>query len=202
MPDLPKFDEWTAPWEKEGAEPFDADKAKRLVYNALSGQEKAKAKAKESSEALTVVETERDEALESVKTLEEKGLNATQLLELENRRLKEAKDSKPSATPKGDDGDKLEAARLRIALRKGLTEAQAARLHGSTEDELSEDADAYIEEHGITSGGDGKGDDKGGDKPPTNRPASNLKSSLGDTGDKDKSGEYVDPSKVELVARR
>lgn len=37
-----------------------------------------------------------------------------------------------------------EAARLRVALRKGLTETQAKRLVGDTEEELEEDADELL----------------------------------------------------------
>jgi hypothetical protein len=38
----------------------------------------------------------------------------------------------------------LEAARLRVALRKGLTETQARRLVGTNEDELETDADQLL----------------------------------------------------------
>lgn len=42
----------------------------------------------------------------------------------------------------------LEVARYRVALRHGLTESQARRLVGASEDELDADAQAYLEEVG------------------------------------------------------
>lgn len=44
----------------------------------------------------------------------------------------------------------LEVARYRVALRHGLTEGQARRLVGASEDELDADAQAYLEEVGAT----------------------------------------------------
>ncbi|MEW1551356.1 hypothetical protein [Streptomyces tsukubensis] len=45
-----------------------------------------------------------------------------------------------------------ENARLRVALEKGLTLAQAGRLSGSTAEELAADADAYLAEIGQSGG--------------------------------------------------
>lgn len=44
---------------------------------------------------------------------------------------------------------RTEALRLRIAHEKGLTPRQAARLRGSSEEELTADADALLEEFGT-----------------------------------------------------
>lgn len=52
----------------------------------------------------------------------------------------------------------LDALRLRVASRKGLTEAQAKRLQGTTEDELEEDADDLLE-HFKPAGKRDDGDD-------------------------------------------
>ena len=52
------------------------------------------------------------------------------------------------------DAARLESARLRVAIRKGLTETQAKRLLGETEDELEKDADELLASFG--GGDDGK----------------------------------------------
>lgn len=52
---------------------------------------------------------------------------------------------------------KLDALRMKIAARKGLTEAQAKRLVGKTEEELEEDADDLLETF-KPSADDGDGD--------------------------------------------
>ena len=64
-----------------------------------------------------------------------------------------------------------ELMRLRVAMRKGLTEAQAKRLVGSTEEEIEADADELLESFGVqkTEPGAGK---------PT-RPKERLRSGAG-----------------------
>lgn len=57
----------------------------------------------------------------------------------------------------------LDALRLRVASRKGLTEAQAKRLQGTTEEELEEDADDLLESFPAKSK-DGDDDDDTGDR--------------------------------------
>jgi len=52
---------------------------------------------------------------------------------------------------------KHELARLRVAMRKGLTEAQAKRLIGATEEELEADADELLESFGGDKTPPGKG---------------------------------------------
>jgi hypothetical protein len=58
----------------------------------------------------------------------------------EGERLTEAK----TASDKEASDAKQEAARLRVALKKGLTETQAKRLVGETEEELEADADDLL----------------------------------------------------------
>lgn len=62
-----------------------------------------------------------------------------------------------------------ELARARIALRKGLTEAQAKRLVGDTEEELEADADEYLKDLKPA------GDDDGDESPPSRRPTERLR---------------------------
>ncbi|MPZ13766.1 MAG: hypothetical protein GEU73_04980 [Chloroflexi bacterium] len=81
-------------------------------------------------------------------------------------RLKEIEDAKKSDLEKAaektksleDKATKAETdlLRLRVALRKGLTETQAKRLIGSTEEELEADADELLESFKPSSDG-GKG---------------------------------------------
>lgn len=82
-------------------------------------------------------------------------------------RLKELEDAKKSDQEKQAERlaelestaktSTLEAARLRVALRKGLTEAQAKRLIGDSEEELEKDADELLAtfqpEEGEDAGG-------------------------------------------------
>ena len=161
MPKVPaKFEDWTPPWKDDE---FDADKAARLIYNLHVEKQTASEKAEKAL-------TERDEKITElsgkVEEYETKDLNEVERLKRENEKLKQGK-SEPSST------DDLTAARLEIALDKGLTKAQAKRLAGSTREELEADADAYIEEHGLSKAGEGEG--SGAEKPPTRRPTGNLK---------------------------
>lgn len=66
-----------------------------------------------------------------------------------------------------------ETARLRVALRKGLTETQAKRLVGDTEEELEADADELLESFASKTADDGK---EKGEKPGSGRPKEALKS--------------------------
>ena len=54
-----------------------------------------------------------------------------------------------TAAERERDEVRTEALRLRIAHEKGLTPRQAARLRGSSEEELTADADALLEEFGT-----------------------------------------------------
>lgn len=68
------------------------------------------------------------------------------------KQLTEMTQERDTATARAD--------RAEVALEKGLTLAQAKRLSGTTRDELSTDADAYREEHGLGANDDGKGGGK------------------------------------------
>jgi hypothetical protein len=82
----------------------------------------------------------------------------TRLKELEPlaKRAQELEDAQKTETQKLADANRsleeraktaeLEACRMRVALRKGLTEGQMKRLFGTTEEELAADADELLEE--------------------------------------------------------
>ncbi|MGZ3140806.1 hypothetical protein ACVDFE_02135 [Lentzea chajnantorensis] len=88
-----------------------------------------------------------------------------------------------------------ELIRLRVALRKGLTEKQAARLVGETEEDLEADADEFLAE----LGGDGKSDKDDRTEKVKNRPRTRLKGG----GRPDEEPDETDPRKLAAkVARR
>jgi ribosomal protein L12E/L44/L45/RPP1/RPP2 len=158
---LPKFDDWKRPWKDEE---FDAEKAAKLIYNLHVDKEKL-------TESKSTVTTERDEALaakkaaeDKVAALEDKDLPEIERLRKENERLKADPPAPKKETAANADDFDIEKARLEIALDKGLTKAQVKRLAGSTMDELVADADAYIEEHGLSTDAG-----KGGQAPPSQR---------------------------------
>lgn len=123
------------PWGDDSQ--FDPDRAASLIENLRADRQKDR----ERIDQLERAERDRTDAL---KTEEQRREEARQLAE------QEAKDSK------------IEAARLRVALAKGLTETQAKRLIGETEEELSADADELLAT--FTTEGDG------GQDPLTGRP--------------------------------
>jgi len=170
---LPAFADWKRPWKEEE---FDADKAAKLIYNLHKDKE-------ELSEAKATLVTERDELKGKVQEFEDKDLSEVERLRKENERLKEAP-PKVATKGQGSSDDTLRADRLEIALEKGLTKAQAARLVGSTRDELEADADAYIEEHNL--GGNAGNGGKGGQAPPSQRAKVT-------TGTKQRKEDDVDP---------
>lgn len=165
-----KFEDWTPPFTDEE---FDADKAKKLIFNLQND----KGALQDSNQTLT---EERDAAKAKVTEFETKDLTEVERLKRENEELKKA-------PPKA--ADDLTAARLEIALEKGLTAAQAKRLQGGTREELEADATSYIEEHGLGgSGGENDG------KPPSRKPTNNLKTGLENLGGDD---DVVDPRKIQ-----
>lgn len=108
--------------EDEPPEPFDEDRAKAKIAKANS------------------------EAQGLRKRLKELEAKAAKLDELEDAKKSEAERLAETQRSLEDRASKAEAdtARLRIAIKKGLTETQAKRLIGSTEEELEADADDLL----------------------------------------------------------
>lgn len=131
-PDPEKKDppEAKPPWGSD--EEFDPAKAWKLIQDVRDDAKKAKA--------------EREELRGKVKTHEDATKSDQQKLEERATRA----ESKAAAA-------ETDAARLRVALRKGLTETQAKRLVGDNEEELEKDADELLESFRSENGG---GDDK------------------------------------------
>lgn len=164
MADFPKFEDWTPPWGTDD-EKFDAEKAKKRVYD-LSKDKHSQA------ERIKALDTEKTELADKVKVFEEKDMTALEKANAEIERLKNEKASPTKKTAVSDDDFDIEKARLEIALDKGLTKAQVKRLVGSNLDELTADAEAYIEEHGLGEAGNGSSQANGGTEgqaPPSQR---------------------------------
>lgn len=106
------------PWGKD--EDFDPKRAWSLITGIRSDLDK--------------VRTERDELSGKVKKHED----ATKS---DQEKLEEAKTTAEQRATKAE----TDAARLRVALKKGLSETQAKRLVGSDEEELEKDADELLE---------------------------------------------------------
>ena len=110
------------------------------------------------------------------------------------------KSKKKSNTEGEGQGPSLNEIRLEIALEKGLTKNQVMRLRGDNREELEADAQAYMEEHGITASSDDDGDEGGQEsaasqKPPRRQPRrSDVKSGSERGGDGEPS--FYDPGKL------
>lgn len=148
MTALPEYQDFKAPWEKSGSE-CDPEKAKRFIFTLQKQNEGLEAK-------VTTVTAERDEFKGKVDEIVRKDETEVERLKRENEELK----AKPAETV-----DSTEVLKLRVALKKGLTETQAKRLIGATETELEADADALVE----SFGGNGAAEDEVDGKTPAHR---------------------------------
>lgn len=132
---LPKFEEFKAPWETDAGD-VEIDKArlKKYIYNVLSDKENANTK-------VTEVTTERDKLQAAVDEVARKDETETQRLQRENKELADKLAAKPV-------GESTETLKLRVALKLGLSETQAKRLVGSTQEELEADAEDLLKSFG------------------------------------------------------
>lgn len=107
----------TPPWRDD--ENFDAEKAWKLIQGL-------RADVKQLKERAATAEAKVKEHEDATKSQQERDAEAR------------------AAAEKTASEKTLEAARLRVALAKGLTETQAKRLVGETEEELEQDADDLL----------------------------------------------------------
>lgn len=138
MPKLAPFAEWKAPWETAGTE-FNAELAKKRIYDLLSDKEVA---AEKHTTELTALTTKSTELQKTVDEVNSKNLTEAQKLEKEKKDLEDKLNARDTAD------EKLKVSRLELALEHGLTKAEAKRLVGSTEEELKADAITLLEEQG------------------------------------------------------
>lgn len=183
---LPAYDDWTAPWERNGTD-FDEGTAKRFIYNLLrggtdddGGDDSAQvAQLQAQVEALV---KERDTAKARVTELEDaqatdEAAKAKLESERQNRELRELveglaaqiqggapagkkDDDKGDKGDKGSDGPSNDDL-MQVAFEFGLSPKQAKRLEGKDLKELRADAREMYGSEGDE--GDGDLDDGGDD---------------------------------------
>jgi hypothetical protein len=201
QPELPaKVDDWKAPWEvdKDGNDipaddqDIDAPRLKKYLHGLLGDKQRLRTQVNELTEARTDLEQQIADASDP-KKIEELQKKVTE--------LQAARDADKS-------GAGLENAKLRVALRHGLTEKQAARLVGTTEEELEADAEELVAEFGTkqqeVDPTDAEDDPDG---PPEPRRVPRRVANAGDpdrkTQRRTSDGPLVDPDKfAEEYARR
>lgn len=137
------------PW---GSGEFDPDRAWKLIQDIRADLDKVK--------------TERDDLRGKVKTHED----ATKS---DQEKLEERATGAETRAAKAEQ----EAARLRVALKKGLAETQAKRLVGDTEEQLEADADELL----ASFRDDGEGQE------PPRRPRERLRSGAAPGSEPEKS---------------
>jgi hypothetical protein len=153
---LPKFEDFKAPWEQDGAEK-DADgnpvvkpeELKKHLYNLLTDKDKLQTKVAERDTKITALETAATEAARAGETASEK--TAREVQEAINA-AKAAQDA--AKTSQRELQQQLAAARV------GIPEEDAGRLQGETLEEMVADAKAMQERWGTpkkAEEGDGAG---------------------------------------------
>jgi hypothetical protein len=134
---LGSIENYQAPWETAAGEvEIDKDRLKRYIFNLALDKAKAQDARDETSEKVT----ETEKALEAAKAEVAKGDPSGKIAALEADLAKAKSDAEAAQGNLN---------RLNIGLEKGLTPAQAARLQGSTEDELKADADKLLADFGV-----------------------------------------------------
>lgn len=161
-------DEGTKQESKSEADEFDADKAKAKIKQTNSEAANLRKRLKE----LEPLAKKAEELEESQKS--------------ESQKLTDAKTAAEKEAVKAGQ----EAARLRVALKKGLTEVQAKRLIGESEEELEADADELLES--FKPSDSKKADEESLEDKKSETPKGGERS--GATGDTD--GEETDPQKL------
>jgi hypothetical protein len=149
---LPKFEDFKAPWEQEGAE-VDAEgkpvvkpeELKKHLYNVLTDKDKLQTKVAERDTKITELTTAATEAARVGETESQKTA----------REVQEALDNAAKATEAAKTSAH-ELLQLRAAIAAGIPEEDAGRLQGETLEELQADAKSMAERWG-TKKDDGKG---------------------------------------------
>ena len=159
--EAPKEEPKEAPKEESKEEPFDEERAKAKIA-------KTNSEAKGLRDRLKVAEAAEAE-LKSIKDANKSDIDKA------NEKSKSLEDKVTKA--------ETDVLRLRVALRKGLTETQSKRLIGSTEEDLEADADELLESFQPATS------DKGS---PAGRPKERLKGG----GDPTEEPVELDPRKL------
>jgi hypothetical protein len=158
-----KQDEQEPPWGSD--EEFDPGKAWKLIQDVRGDLSKIKA---ERDDYKTKAQQFEDASKSDAQKLEEKATTSEQ-------RAAKAEQ---------------EAARLRVALKKGLSETQAKRLVGDSEEDLEKDADELLASF--------KTDDDDGDQASQRRPRERLRPGAAPSSEP----EETDPTKLAAAVPR
>ena len=171
MGKLPEsFDDWKWPWDKGEV---DEEKAARLIFNARKAEETAtdKAKAAEETNATLTADLDAEKARKSGTDAE-----GQQKIQELTKQVRELEAAKTKLETEGRPEDKLENARLSVALELGLTDRDAKRLVGKDRDELLKDGKIFAKEHNLIDDDeqdpddDDTGNGEGGSQPPVRQP--------------------------------
>lgn len=164
--------------QQEGAEAQEAAEPESEKFDA----EAARAKIKKSN----------SEAANLRKRLKELEPLAKRAKEIEDEQKSESEKQTEARTAAEKQAVSAgqEASRLRVALKKGLTEVQAKRLIGESEEELEADADELLES--FKPKDDGKSDEESQEGKKSETPKGGERT--GATGDTE--GEETDPRKL------
>ena len=153
-------------------EPWDEERARKTIKQQRAAQHAAEKAQRAAEKRARDAEARVKELEDAQKTDEEK-----------------REEAKAAAEREGS-AAKAEALRLKVALRKGLTETQAKRLVGESEEELEADADELLASF--------KTDEGGGEDEVPRRPAERLRPGAAPGAE----SEETDPRKLaELVHR-
>lgn len=147
---MPKFEDWKAPWEVKG-EDFDAEKAKKYVYNLEVDKEKLGEQKAAVVQERDAAATKRDELQAAIDAKAREGESAeqkAQRLEAEIVALK-ARPASGAVTP--------EIQQLRLAAAMTVSDditAKAAMalsqfIQGTTKEEAEASAKTFVETFGI-----------------------------------------------------
>lgn len=134
-----KYEDWTPPW---GEGEFDAERAKKLIYDLRVDNEIQKERVAEVGTERDSIKTERDQLKNDIDSKAREGESEVDRLkrELADRDNKLVEAGKTS----------IETLKLRAALKAGLGEEHVNRLIGSTLEELEADAKTLKKSFGGT----------------------------------------------------
>lgn len=189
MTKLPeKIEDWTAPWEKEGASAFDASEAKKWCFNILRGQEREEEAHSATKAALETVKGENGELKAKVTALE----SDTSLddIKRENAELKAAAEKANQNARK----TMLDAVKAEF----GLTDRQVNKLDGDDLEALRLDAKETFGEPSSESGSEKEGGESG--TPPEGTPATQPRGRARNAGDPGQDDRAKAPSREEVLA--
>lgn len=147
---FPEFADWKSPWD-DSQEPFDAERARKYVYDVQKERETTKEELTTAKQTVTQLTSDRDALATKVTALEADGSDVTQL-KSQLAELQTQLDQQQAATRQ----TWLDAVKTEF----GLTDKQVKKLDGDDLEALRTDA---IETFGEPTPNDDGEDDK--DKP-------------------------------------